>query len=112
MKSVGSNSDGGRQMDHGVLNIPLVTRGDIDRQLDAYKAQQAQAAKAKRKADAARTAELRVQAKAMVAAAPAELWERIGTKLGMPPGAVQRMYFSEAHWTPDAVIASLSREVA
>jgi len=27
--------------DHGILNVPLAKRGNIDAQLDAYKAQQA-----------------------------------------------------------------------
>ncbi len=31
-------------IDHSVLNIPLAKRGDIDAELDAYKAQQARAA--------------------------------------------------------------------
>lgn len=28
-------------IDHGTLNVPLSKRGDIDKQIDAYKAQQA-----------------------------------------------------------------------
>ena len=33
-------------LDHGVLNVPLGKRGNIDAQIDAHKAQQAKAAKA------------------------------------------------------------------
>lgn len=28
-------------MDHGILNIPLAKRGDIDAQIDSYKAEKA-----------------------------------------------------------------------
>ena len=38
-------------MDHGILNLPLAKRGDINAQLDRYKADQA---KAQRAADKAR----------------------------------------------------------
>lgn len=37
-------------MDHGVLNVPLAKRGNIDKQVDAYKAEQAAAARASEKA--------------------------------------------------------------
>lgn len=31
----------GMTMDHGILNLPLAKRGDIDAQIDAYKREQA-----------------------------------------------------------------------
>jgi len=37
-------------LDHGMLNVPLAKRGNIDAQLDAYKRDQAAAASATRKA--------------------------------------------------------------
>jgi hypothetical protein len=37
-------------LDHGVLNIPLAKRGDIDAQIDAYKRDQAAVATITRKA--------------------------------------------------------------
>lgn len=37
-------------LDHGVLNVPLAKRGDIDAQLDAYKREQARLASVARKA--------------------------------------------------------------
>ena len=32
-------------MDHGVLNVPLAKRGNIDKQIDAHKAEQSRLAK-------------------------------------------------------------------
>ncbi|MDF2434751.1 MAG: hypothetical protein JWP44_4382, partial [Mucilaginibacter sp.] len=40
-------------LDHGVLNVPLAKRGNIDRQIDAYKREQALMVKEERKAAAA-----------------------------------------------------------
>ena len=40
-------------LDHGVLNVPLSKRGNIDNQIDQYKRLQAAAQKAERKAAAA-----------------------------------------------------------
>lgn len=99
-------------MDHGVLNIPLAKRGDIDRQLDAYKAQQAREAKAKAQESAAYTAAMRAQAKKLVAKTPAELWVRIAKAAGLTPAACRRLFASEAHWSPAKVVAALSREQA
>jgi hypothetical protein len=37
-------------LDHGVLNVPLAKRGNIDAQIDAYKREQARVANVARKA--------------------------------------------------------------
>jgi hypothetical protein len=37
-------------LDHGILNVPLAKRGDIDAQIDAYKREQAAAANVARNA--------------------------------------------------------------
>lgn len=54
-------------LDHGMLNLHLAKRGDIDRQLDAYKADQKAKAAAKRKADAAAFRESKAAAKVALA---------------------------------------------
>jgi hypothetical protein len=99
-------------LDHGILNIPLAKRGDIDRELDAYKVAQAREQAAKAKEKAAETKEQRALAKALVATVPADVWERIGAKLDMNPAAVRKLFASEAHWGPANVIAALSHEEA
>ena len=51
-------------IDHGMLNLPLVKRGNLNAQIDAYKAQKARNAKAEAKA----LHEARQQARAAVVA--------------------------------------------
>ena len=51
-------------IDHGILNLPLVKRGNLNAQIDAYKAQKARNAKAEAKA----LHEARQQARAAVVA--------------------------------------------
>lgn len=54
-------------LDHGQLNIPLAKRGNIDAQLDAYKAKQAAEAKAAHKLAVAEFKVQKVAAKAALA---------------------------------------------
>jgi len=93
--------------DHGILNVPLAKRGNIDAQLDAYKAQQARDARAKAKADAALTKEQRIQAKGLVEAADAEMIARVAAKAGKTPAQVRKYWMSRAHWEPALVIRVL-----
>jgi len=55
-------------LDHGVLNVPLAKRGDIDAQIDKYKAQQAKEKRAAHKAALAKGKADRVEAKRILAA--------------------------------------------
>lgn len=55
-------------LDHGMLNLPLAKRGDIDAQLDAYKAARKSSAAAERRAAAATGRELKARAKSALAA--------------------------------------------
>ena len=92
-------------MDHGVLNIPLAKRGNIDAQLDAYKreaiAQQKSAAKlkaAQRKVDRASAAEV-------LANMPAEQLARIAEKASLTVAQARKQLQSIAYFTPSRVIA-------
>lgn len=95
------------KFDHGILNIPLDKRGNIDAQLDAYKAQQSRCARAKAKADAAETKAQREQAKALVSTADSEMIARVATKSGTTPAQVRARLKSDAHWNPAFVIRVL-----
>ena len=53
-------------LDHGVLNVALSKRGNIDSQIDRYKEQQAQSVKATRKEIAARAKEAKQVAKQLL----------------------------------------------
>lgn len=55
-------------LDHGMLNLPLAKRGNIDAQLDAYKAKRAAEAKAAHKLATAEFKVQKVAAKAALAA--------------------------------------------
>jgi hypothetical protein len=55
-------------LDHGMLNLPLAKRGNIDAQIDAYKAKQAAEAKAARKLAAEEFKAQKIAAKAVLAA--------------------------------------------
>ncbi|NKI68914.1 hypothetical protein GN109_05730 [Collimonas pratensis] len=54
-------------LDHGILNVPLAKRGNLDAQIDAYKAEQAAAAQEKREAAIATNRENKAVAKVLLA---------------------------------------------
>lgn len=91
-------------VDHGILNVPLAKRGNIDAQLDAYKAQQARDTRAKAKADAALTKELRARAKGLIAAADPDMLARVAGNAGITVRELRTRLNSDAHWNPPRVI--------
>lgn len=95
------------EFDHGVLNVPLSKRGDINAQLDRYKAEQLQAAARKAKAASALHREQGEQAKALVASWSDERCARICLRAGFKLTAKQarKKLLSQAHWSPAAVLA-------
>lgn len=91
-------------LDHGLLNIPLAKRGDIDAQIDRYKASKAQEAAVARKAATKLLEEHRKTAKAIVAAMTPERVAELAKKCNTTPAEVRRIMKSNAHWTPNFVI--------
>lgn len=93
--------------DHGVLNAPLRQRGDINAQLDRYKAEQLQAAARNDKAAHALRREQGAQAKALVTSWSDERCMRICMRAGFKLTATQarKKLLSQAHWSPAAVLA-------
>lgn len=81
-------------LDHGVLSVPLSKLGDIDAELDAYKAQLA------REAAAATTKELRIAAKAAVASLTTEQLDAIAERIGSTRVQARKELRSLAHWEP------------
>lgn len=100
-------------MDHGVLNIPLAKRGDIDSQIDAYKAKQAADAAAKRKASAAALRELKAEAKVALAAISSVegLLEAKAEKLGVTKAKLLAHLESWAKWEPAKLLKAKSEWV-
>lgn len=92
-------------LDHGVLNVPLAKRGNIDAQIDKWKADQAKAAKAKAKDAAIHKAALRVQADAVLASMSQEQLARIAAKSKLTVAQARKKLQSIAYWTPAQVIA-------
>ena len=95
-------------LDHGALNIPLARRGNIDAQIDRYKADQARRAKADRQLQAALTAAARIEAKALLAAVTAERLAQLAERNGLTVAALKRRLKSDAHWLPETVIRLLA----
>jgi hypothetical protein len=81
-------------LDHGMLNLPLAKRGNIDAQLDAYKAGQARDAAAKRKAATALSREQKAAAKVALA------------EIQAAPGLMQQKAFA-MRVTPRVLAAQL-----
>jgi hypothetical protein len=90
------------KFDHGVLNTPLAKRGNIDAQIDAYKAKEAATAKAERKAAAAVHASLKVQAKAALAdlVAAEGLLASKAAKLNVTRAALLEKLTEWSKWEP------------
>lgn len=91
-------------LDHGILNVPLAKRGDIDAELDRYKAQQAREARAAKKAAAATTKELRIAAKAAVAGLTAEQLDAIAERIGSTRVQARKELHSLAYWQPSTAL--------
>lgn len=95
-------------LDHGILNVPLAKRGDIDAQLDRYKAEQAAADKAARKARATAFRDQKLQAKQALAdilAAPG-LVEAKAEKLGVTRAKLVVQMTDWAKWQPANLLAA------
>ncbi|WP_413765811.1 hypothetical protein [Ralstonia mannitolilytica] len=94
-------------MDHGVLNIPLAKRGDIDKQLDAYKREKARTREAQAKASRAEFKAQCDNAKRILAAiveAP-DLLEQQAAKRGMKRGQLLALLKGVASTKPAHMVA-------
>lgn len=85
-------------LDHGELNIPLAKRGNIDAQLDRYKAQQAAARAMKAKADAVTRKIDKARARELFAEVGDAIIAKHGQKFGAK--ALRDMLSSQAKWEP------------
>lgn len=96
-------------LDHGVLNIPLAKRGNIDREIDRHKADAARTARAAAKAKAAETRQLRLQAKSAINELTDAYLARIGKPARMTAAQVRKSLLSDAHWRPAWVLRGLGK---
>lgn len=93
-------------MDHGILNVALSKRGNIDAQIDAYKADQAKQARAAQKTAAASRAVLKAQAKALLAdlVAAEGLLASKAAKLNVTRSALLKQLDGWTKWEPAKLI--------
>ena len=93
-----------RTLDHGILNVSLAKRGNIDAQIDRYKADQAREAKASAKERAAQLKADRKIAKALLSTADADRIASMAARFGLTPAKMRAHLKSEAHWQPALII--------
>jgi hypothetical protein len=91
-------------MDHGILNVPLSKRGNIDQQIDRHKREQAAEAKAQRKSEHMVRLELVAQAKAHVEGLKDARLAELAVKFGMTVAQTKRRLLSEAFWQPKLIL--------
>lgn len=96
-------------MDHGVLNLPLASRGNIDAQIDKFKAKQSAEKVAARKVSASETAADRAEAKDLVKAATPERIAELASRMGVTCAAMRKQLASDAHWQPKLIKSILSK---
>ena len=92
-------------LDHGLLNLPGRT-DKINRDLDHYKADRA----AEQRAAVKKQRDLRVLAKAAVAALTSERVELLARQLGVTPTQVRKDLGRTAHWTPALCLKALASD--
>jgi hypothetical protein len=91
-------------LDHGMLNLPLAKRGNIDSQIDAYKAQKAAEARIAHKTASKLHEEQRVAAKAILASKDEAFFVRMGLRLRITPKQAAKKLNSMAHWEPAQIL--------
>lgn len=94
----------GQGLDHGTLNLPLAKRGNIDAQIDRYKADQARQQRVDRRSRALALTIERAEAKELLAAVSAERMTELAGKCGVTVAALRKQLKSDAHWQPRVVI--------
>lgn len=102
-----SDLNGLPRLDHGLLNVPLAKRGNIDAEIDRYKARIAADQKRERKAAAAETKVQRAQAKALIAALSVERLDELRAAKKLTRIQLLKKLSSTAYFNPGAIIAAL-----
>ena len=98
-------------LDHGILNVPLAKRGNIDAQIDAYKRELAREAAAHRRATFHSVREKKLRVAELLAAMSDERLLRLAAPLGKrKPSTARTALASAARTNLDRWIAALERE--
>lgn len=99
-------------LDHGVLNIPLAKRGDLNAQIDRSLAEERRASDARYKAARARHREAFALAKAAIAAVSDERMADLGKPHGLTVKQTRAQFIAAATINPERVAKSMQRELA
>ncbi|TPN03835.1 hypothetical protein FJ973_29780 [Mesorhizobium sp. B2-1-3] len=95
-------------MDHGILNTPLRSRGNIDAQIDHHKATQAAAYKESAKIIRAELVADQATAKALFESMSVERLAQLAHRCNVSLSAMKKKLRSDSHWQPKLVISLLS----
>lgn len=98
--------------DHGILNVPLAKRGNIDKQIDAYKAEQARSTAQRLKAARQRHRDALALAKAAIAQVSDERMAAMGKPYGLTVKQTRAQFVSAASVNPERVAKAMQRELA
>lgn len=94
-------------LDHGVLNTPLHKRGDIDAQIDRYKAETRRAEAVAYKERMAAKREKTAQAKALIADLADQRAAELMAKFSMTRKQLDEKLNSIAYYTPDVILRGI-----
>lgn len=91
-------------LDHGVLNVALYKRGNIDAQIDKYKAQQTRIKADQRDVRHSNNVAAEKQAKAMFETLNKEHFQYYANLLGITRREAKAELKSDTHWNPSRAI--------
>lgn len=94
-------------LDHGILNIPLSKRGNIDAQIDRFKADQRRQAEEIRKAKRAQHADDKAKALEMIEALSDERAQELMTRFSMTRKQLTAALKRQAHYTPSVILRGI-----
>ncbi|WP_262442589.1 PLxRFG domain-containing protein [Acinetobacter ursingii] len=100
----GNNTFNSEVLDHGVLNVPLAKRGNIDSQIDQYKAEQSKLLKDQSEIRKNEHKAAQNQAKTLFEALTAEHINTYANKAGINAANAKSELKSMAYWQPQKAI--------
>lgn len=91
-------------LDHGIINVPLHKRYNMDKEIRDAKARQASALAAEEKARITSDKASRAQAKALLEAMTAEQLSALASRWDLTSAAARKRLKHKAHFLPESVI--------
>lgn len=99
-------------LDHGLLNLPLAKRGDVDKQIDAFKRDQARSTAARLKEARRRHRAALALAKEAIAQVSDERMAALGKPHGLTVTQTRAQFVAAATINPERVAKAMQRELA